>query len=69
MAKKDDFHKLVGRALVDQEFRAKLRGNKLDEALTSVGIEPTAENKKAVGDAMDSVDNLAQQFGGAPAAT
>ena len=69
MAKKDDFHKLVGRALVDQEFRAKLRGNKLDEALTSVGIEPTAENKKAVGDAMDSVDNLAEQFGGAPAAT
>ena len=69
MAKKDAFHKLVGQALVDPEFRAKLRGNKLDEALTSVGIEPTAENKKLVGDALDSVDNLAGQFGGAPAAT
>ncbi len=63
------FHALVGRALSDHEFRSKLRGDSVDEALTSVGIEPTAEVKKALGDAMDKVDNLAKKFGGVKAAT
>jgi hypothetical protein len=63
------FHALVGRALSDHEFRGKLRGSSVDDALASVGIEPTPEIKKALSDAMDHVDNLAKQFGGVQAAT
>jgi hypothetical protein len=63
------FHALVGRALTDQDFRKQLRGDSVDEALTSVGVEPTPEIKKALGAAMDNVDELANQFGGVKAAT
>jgi len=63
------FHALVGRALVDHEFRDQLRGGSMDEALASIGIEPTPEIKEALGAAMGNVDNLANAFGGVKAAT
>ena len=63
------FHALVGRALVDHEFRDQLRGGSIDEALASIGIEPTPEIKEALGAAMGNVDNLAKAFGGVKAAT
>jgi hypothetical protein len=63
------FYHLIGRALVDPEFRQQLRGGSVDDALVSIGIEPTSEIKEALGAALGNVDNLAQQFGGVKAAT
>lgn len=63
------FHALVGKALVDHEFRDQLRGGGIDEALISIGIEPTPEIKEALGAAMGNVDSLAEAFGGVKAAT
>ncbi len=68
-SKEAAFHTLVGRALTDHEFRKQLRGDSVDEALASVGVEPTADVKKALSAAMDNVDELANQFGGVKAAT
>ena len=63
------FYSLVGRALVDPDFRQQLRGGDSSAALKSVGIEPTPELVSALGQAMGEVDRLSSQFGDIKAAT
>jgi hypothetical protein len=63
------FYHLIGRAIVDADFRAQLQRGSVDDALTSIGIEPTTEIKEALSAAMANVDNIAKQFGGVKAAT
>jgi hypothetical protein len=62
------FHALVGRALVDANFRQQLMDDR-DTTLRSIGIEPTPEMTKALDAAMSSVDELSKQFGDIQAAT
>ena len=63
------FYALVGRALVDPGFRDQLRGGDQAAALRSVGVEPSEEMMKALGQAMGEVDRLSSQFGDIKAAT
>lgn len=64
------FHALVGRALVDAEFRHQLRdASQRDTVLRSIGIEPTSEMTTALESAMNTVDELANYFGDVKAAT
>ena len=63
------FYHLIGRALMDPEFRAQLQAGSVDDALIAIGIEPTDEIKEALGNAMGHVDNLSKQFGDVRAAT
>ena len=63
------FHTLVGRALVDAKFREQLRSGDRRQAMSDVGLEPTPELERALDEAMNTVDNLAQQFGEVQAAT
>jgi hypothetical protein len=64
-----DFYQLVGRALVDPGFRDQLRAGDPTGALRSLGIEPTEDLVKALGQAMGDVDRLSSQFGDIKAAT
>jgi hypothetical protein len=63
------FYSLVGRALVDPDFRQQLHGGDPSAALKLVGIEPTPELVSALGQAMGEVDRLSSQFGDIKAAT
>jgi hypothetical protein len=63
------FYQLVGRALVDPGFRDQLRAGDPSAALRSLGLEPTEDLVKALGQAMGDVDRLASQFGDIKAAT
>ena len=64
-----NFHKLLGRALVDNDFYDRLRNTETRaDALFEMGIEPTEEVLGAVEEAMAAIDNLAQMpaLGGGP---
>jgi len=63
------FYALIGRAIVDPDFRQQLRGGDPHAALKSIGIEPTDDLVNAVGQAMGEVDRLSSQFGDIKAAT
>ncbi len=62
----DVFHELVGRALVDKEFRAQLleESSRVDAMKQVMGDDPTADQIDAVNEAIEAVDHLSQQFGG-----
>jgi hypothetical protein len=67
---KGAFHELVGRALADPAFRAQLKDPaQRGEALASAKVASTPELNSALDEAIDSVDNLAKQFGDVQAAT
>ena len=65
------FHTLLGRALLDAEFRARLLQDPEGRAsaLREVGFAATDEELKAVGQAVDSIGDLAEQFGDIRAAS
>jgi hypothetical protein len=69
MTEGSNFHKLLGRALVDDEFRKTLRNPDLRyQALVELGIEPTQEVLEHLGAAVEALDNLAKSeaLGGGP---
>ena len=59
----DDFHKLLGRALTDDQFRTKLQKNP-EAALKEAGIEPSPEKVAALKAARESITKAHQAFGG-----
>jgi len=64
-----NFHRLLGRALVDEEFRESLRNPDLRyQALVDMGIQPTQEVLENLGAAVEAMDNLAKSdaLGGGP---
>jgi hypothetical protein len=68
----DKFHALVGKALNDSTFRAKLTGGNTaqqEEALRSVEIEPTQEVMQKLAAATAAVDDLVQHLGGGAVAS
>ena len=56
-----NYHKLIGKALADPNFRAQLldKGKQVG-ALQSMGIQPTQEVLDALNDAISAVDTFAQ---------
>ena len=65
------FHEVLGRALTEPEYRARLM-NKEDQAaaLTEVlGAKPNADVLKKLNAAAKALDALAESFGGVKAAT
>ena len=55
------FHKLLGRALTDHEFREALLDTEQQAgALESMGIEPTEDVLQALNGAIEALNNLAQ---------
>jgi hypothetical protein len=64
------FHEVVGRALIDVQFREELMDRERQAgALRSMGIDPTPETVKALNESLDALGRLAGQFGGPRAAT
>ena len=64
-----NFHKLLGRALTDYEFREALMDpEQRAQALESMGIEPTEEVLEALSGAIEALNNLARSktLGGGP---
>ena len=60
----NDFYAILGRALVDPGFRERLRDDDgRTEALSEIGIELNDEQLRLLDDNIDSVDELAKQFG------
>jgi hypothetical protein len=59
----DDFHKLLGRALTDEQFRNTLQKNP-EAALKEAGIEPTPDKIAALKSARDSITKAHKAFGG-----
>ena len=60
----NDFYAILGRALVDPAFRGRLRDDKdRTNALSEIGIELNDEQLRVLDENIDSVDNLAEQFG------
>jgi len=64
------YHTLIGRALVDPDFRRRLMAEPEDRmsALREVGFDGTQREMDAVEKAVGSVGNLAEQFGEDPRA-
>jgi len=66
------FNALIGRALIDSEFRELLRygdSDKRNQALMEMDIETTPELLKALDDALGAVEQLAAEFGDTVAMT
>ncbi len=59
----DDFHRLLGRVLTDEQFRNSLKSNP-EGALKEAGIEATPEKIAALKSASDSIAKAHQAFGG-----
>jgi hypothetical protein len=56
-----NFHKLLGRGLIDYEFRETLMDpDRQAKALESMGIEPTEEVVTALNAAIEALNKLAQ---------
>jgi hypothetical protein len=67
-----DFHKVLGRALVDIDFRGELTSGdegRQSAALESLGIEATPEKLKELNASIDALQRLSGSFGDAIAAT
>lgn len=67
-----DFHKVLGRALVDVEFRNELISGDTDrqtKALQAIGIEPTREQLDELNSSVEALQRLSGAFGDAIAAT
>jgi hypothetical protein len=60
-----DFHKLIGRAMDDGEFRAMLiNPAQRAQALKQVGIQdPTADQLAAINAAIEAIERAADTFG------
>jgi hypothetical protein len=61
------FHALLGKALVDPDFRAQLMSQDKgvqQSALRSAGIDPNDEVMSKLADAIAAVDDLAAAMGG-----
>lgn len=64
MSDEDRFHHLLGKALTDQAYLAKLVDpNQQAEALEMVGIEPTGEILESLNMAIGALNGLKSQFG------
>ena len=58
------FHSLLGRALVDKDFRASLSNpGSRDETLIAMGIQPSEDLSARLDTALQAVDELAEMFG------
>jgi hypothetical protein len=65
-----DFYSLVGRALVDPEFREMIKDpERRKDALYAMGIDPSDEVIAAMDDATKAIDDLSSAFGGVHAAS
>jgi hypothetical protein len=67
-----DFHKVLGRALVDIQFRNDLTSGDKDRqtaALESLGIRATPDTIEALNASVDALQRLSGAFGDAVAAT
>jgi hypothetical protein len=64
-SKPDEFHTLIGRAMNDPAFRAKLIDpDQRAQALRQVGIEnPTREQLTAIGEAFEAIERVSTAFG------
>ena len=65
-----DFYSLIGRALVDPEFREMIVDPaRRKDALYAMNIEPSDEATAAMEKAVKAIDDLSSAFGGAQAAS
>lgn len=67
---KSAFHAVIGRALVDADFRAQLRDHEQREsALAQMDVDLTPEMLTELDHSMDALERLARSFGVEQAAT
>jgi hypothetical protein len=65
-----DFYSVIGRALVDSEFRELLRDpERRKEALYAMNVEPTDEVMQELDNTTAAIERLSASFGGGQAAS
>jgi len=70
MSDESPFHAMLGKALVDADFRARLMDPEQQaDALSSIGIEPTREVLNELNQSIEALSQLSQAFGDEIAAT
>jgi hypothetical protein len=65
-----DFYSLVGRALVDPDFREMVKDpDRRKDALYAMGIEPSDKAMAAMDNAITAIEDLSSAFGNVNAAS